>query len=165
MTSSILIPQSSPISEVRFQKILFATDFSEASRHAQRYAVALARSFDARVFALHVEGPPESWMPYGEVSAYLLGKMREARDTQMRLLAQSLETEHIPFACILEAGDIKEKINEVIHDYAIDLVVLGTHGRQGLDRVVLGSTAETVFRSIHLPVLTVGPHSEPFDPR
>src|SRR5262249_22514183 len=46
----------------------------------------------------------------------------------------------------------------------IDLVVLGTHGRQGLRRMMIGSTAEAVFRSITVPVLTVGPHSEPFNP-
>ena len=165
MTSQVLVPEPSALTRVTFNKILFATDFSEASRHAQRYAVALARLFDARLFALHVESPVESLMPYGEMSPYLLEKMRDAREIQMRLLQDSLQSEGIPFACMVEVGDIKEKINEVIKDYAIDLVVLGTHGRQGLDRVILGSTAEGVFRSINLPVLTVGPHSDPFNPR
>lgn len=62
-------------------------------------------------------------------------------------------------------GDIKEKIDEIIDNYSIDLVILGTHGRQGLTRSLFGSTAEKVFRSTTLPVLTVGPHSDAFDPR
>jgi len=165
MTSQVLVPQPSALTRVRFDKILFATDFSEASRHAQRYAVALARLFDARLFALHVETPAESLMPYGEVSSSLLGKMREVREIQMHLLQESLQREGIPFACLLEVGDTKEKICEIIHQYSIDLLVLGTHGRQGLTRVLLGSTAENVFRSVTLPVLTVGPHSSPFNPR
>jgi nucleotide-binding universal stress UspA family protein len=165
MTSQVLIPQPSALTRIRFDKILFATDFSEASRHAQRYAIALARLFDSRLFALHVETPAESLMPYGEVSSSLFGKMCERREVQMRLLQESLQREGIPFACLLEIGDIKEKICEIIRQYSIDLVVLGTHGRQGLTRVLLGSTAENVFRSVTLPVLTVGPHSDPFDPR
>jgi nucleotide-binding universal stress UspA family protein len=165
MTSQVLVPQTSTLARVRFNKILFATDFSEASRHAQRYAVALARLFGARLFALHVETAPESLTRYGEEARYLLDQMRESSDIQMRLLQESLSLEGIPFACMLEAGDVKERISDIIHDYSIDLVVLGTHGRQGMDRVLLGSTAENVFRSVNLPVLTVGPHSEPFNPR
>ncbi|HEX7962855.1 MAG TPA: universal stress protein [Terriglobales bacterium] len=165
MTSQVLIPEPSALTKICFKKILFATDFSEASRHAQRYAVTLARLFGARLFALHVESPMESLMPYGDVSPSLLEKIRNAREIQMRLLQDSLEREGIPFACMLETGDIRQRIKEIIHDYSIDLVVLGTHGRQGLDRVVLGSTAEGVFRSINLPVLTVGPHSDSFNPR
>lgn len=163
MTSQVLIPQPST-TRIRFEKILFATDFSEASHHAQRYAIALARLFGSRLFALHVESPAESVMPYGQVSSYLVDKMRDARNIQMRLLQESLEREGIPFACLLETGDVREKINDIIKQYSIDLVVLGTHGRQGLTRVLLGSTAEDVFRSITLPVLTVGPHSDPFNP-
>jgi len=165
MTSHALSPQFAVIPRVRFDKILFATDFSEASRHAQRYAVALARLFDSRLFALHVESPSGSLTPYGELSPYLSDKMREVSDYQMRALQESLEKEGIPFACLLEQGNIKETISEIIRQYSIDLVVLGTHGRQGMSRTLLGSTAESVFRSINVPVLTVGPHSDPFDPR
>src|SRR5215510_9211114 len=165
MTSHALSPHLAAIHRVRFDKILFATDFSEASRHAQRYAIALARLFDSRLFALHVESPAGSLMPYGEVSPYLKEKMREVSDHQMRALQESLNIEGIPFACILEQGDIKERISEIIRQYSIDLVVLGTHGRQGMSRTLLGSTAESVFRSINVPVLTVGPHSDPFNPR
>jgi nucleotide-binding universal stress UspA family protein len=164
MLSQALIPQTSAVTKVRFDKILFATDFSEASRHAQRYAVALARLFDSRLFALHVETPAESLMSYGEVSSSLFGKMGEGRETQMRLLQESLQREGIPFACLLEIGEVKEKICEIIRRYSIDMLVLGTHGHQGLTRILLGSTAENVFRSVTLPVLTVGPHSEPFNP-
>jgi nucleotide-binding universal stress UspA family protein len=165
MTSHVLVPEPSALTKICFKKILFATDFSEASRHAQRYAVALARQFDARLFAVHVESPIESLMPHGELSPSLLATMRDTRDIQMRRLQDCLQREGIPSVCMLETGDIKQRINEIIHNYSVDLVVLGTHGRQGLDRLILGSTAESVFRSINLPVLTVGPHSDPFNPR
>ena len=164
MSTQTLVPQKSIASEIRFDKILFATDFSEASRHAEEYAVVLARLFGARLFALHVGISEEAFIRYGEASPYLMEKVRQACDIQMRLLQESLEKEGIPFGCILEEGDIKEKINEIIKSYSIDLVVLGTHGRQGLTRVLFGSTAENVFRSTTLPVLTVGPHSDSLDP-
>ena len=164
MNTQTLIPQASIQSEIRLGKILFATDFSEASRHAETYAVALARLFGARLFALHVGMSAEALMPYAEVSPYLMDKVRQARDLQMRLLEESLQREGIPSGCILEEGDVKETINEIIQHYSIDLVVLGTHGRQGLTRTLLGSTAENVFRSTTLPVLTVGPHSDSLDP-
>lgn len=164
MSTQTLIKQPSVHSEIRPHKILFATDFSEASRHAERYAIALAKLFGARLFAMHVGISEDALMPYGEAARFLMNRISQARDVQMRLLQASLEQERIPFACILEQGDIREKINEIIKNYSIDLVVLGTHGRQGLTRVLFGSTAENVFRSTSLPVLTVGPHSDALDP-
>jgi nucleotide-binding universal stress UspA family protein len=164
MNTQTLIPHTSVDREIRLDKILLATDFSEASRHAERYAVALARLFGARLFALHVGISEEALEPYGAVSPYLMGKIRQARDLQMRLLQESLQSEGIPSGCILEEGDIKDKINEIIQNYSIDLVVLGTHGRQGIARVLVGSTAENVFRSTGLPVLTVGPNSADSNP-
>ncbi len=59
MTSQVVLPQPRTVKRVRFQKILFATDFSEASRSAQEYAVALACLFEALLFAIHVESPSE----------------------------------------------------------------------------------------------------------
>lgn len=156
MATQPQVPQPSSATRARFNRILFATDFSQASRHAQRYAVALARLFGSRLLALHVEGPSGSLMPYSEVSPYVLDKLREARDIQMRMLQESLQREDITFACMLETGDVKEKINEIIREHSIDLIVLGTHGRQGLSRVLMGSIVEDVFRSTTLPVLTVG---------
>jgi len=164
MTTQALFPSTRARTEIRLDKILFATDFSEASRHAESYAVALARLFGARLFALHVGVSEETLLPYGKVSPYLLEKLREASDLQMRLLQESLQREGIPFGCILEEGNIRERINEIIHNYSIDLVILGTHGRQGFTRDLFGSTAENVFRSTTLPVLTVGPHSDALDP-
>ena len=163
MNTQTLIPAASVHTGICFEKILFATDFSEASRHAESYAIALARIFGARLFVVHVGVSQETLLPYGKVSPYLLEKLREGSDLQMRLLQASLQHECIPFGCILEEGDIRERIHEIIRNYAIDLVVLGTHGRQGLTRSILGSTAEDLFRSTTLPVLTVGPHSDVLD--
>src|SRR5689334_24518140 len=129
MSTQSLIQQPSIHSEIRLEKILFATDFSEASRQAETYAVALARLSGARLFAAHVGISDDALMPYGEVAPSLLNKIRQTRDVQMRLLQVSLQKEGIPFACILEEGDIRKKINEIIENYSIDLVVLGTHAR------------------------------------
>jgi nucleotide-binding universal stress UspA family protein len=163
MTSQVVLQQLQTVKRVRFQKILFATDFSEASRGAQAYAVALARLFEARLFAIHVENPSEL-MPFPDAATpYFMEKAEAAREENMRTLQDSLKHSGVPFATLLESGNVQEKLIETIQNYAIDLVVLGTHGRQALPRMILGSTAEGVFRAATCPVLTVGPHAKPSD--
>lgn len=142
----------------RFSTILLATDFSETSRIAADYAMDLARSFDARLVVLHVINEPVDlrgfYVPH--ISFEQLEKEIETGAAQMlesfcrEKLGESGNyetaiTTGVPFEEILRAAD----------ERAADLIVIGTHGRTGLDHLIFGSTAERVVRSAPCPVMTI----------
>ena len=143
----------------RFENILFATDFSRAAAQAIPFVKNLARHFQSNVVALNVKPPvvnpmmqPATWPAISEA----------AQATDQRHREELLET----FAgtnteIVFEEGNIQSQLGNVIEDYDTDLVIIGTRGRTGLSKVLLGSVAEEIFRTVPCPVLTVGPHSDP----
>jgi nucleotide-binding universal stress UspA family protein len=139
--------------------ILFATDFSAVSDAALPFAVALARRFDSMVHAFHVLTHGE--LPLTpEAAPVLMGTdLVDAGEQSMKQLLQARCWEGVPHDGKIAGGEIWEEIASAIVAENIDLVVLGTHGREGLKQWVLGSVAETVFRSAPCPVLVVGPRA------
>lgn len=141
-----------------FQNILYATDFSDSSLSAAAYARTLAKLTGARLQVLHV-----------------IGELADPRRSQLQpqtlcLLEQELEAQAIremESFCREQFGDEVEYHNEVvigtpfqeilkrIEQGNIDLVVVGTHGRTGIEHVIVGSTAERLVRRSKVPVLTV----------
>ena len=145
-----------------YDTILVATDGSAAAETAVRSAIALAERFDAAVHAVHVMEMGE--LPPGVEDADADAFAGRGR-TALEEFATAAEEAGI------EAGtamlDVDGPTHRGIVDYAtdngVDLVVVGTHGRTGLDRFVLGSVAENTLRSSPVPVLTV--HEDtPLDP-
>jgi len=143
---------------VGFRNILYATDFSTAAANAIPYVKRIAKHYEAKVVALHVHPPvvnpmtpPETWA--ADVEA------QEARDQWHREDTARTFT-GIPVDVHIEEGGILENVREAIEKNNIDLVVLGTRGRTGLGKIVLGSVAEEIFRTATCPVLTVGPHAD-----
>lgn len=151
-TAAVLAPS-------RIQHILFATDFSSAAASAVPYVKKLAKHYEADIFAFHVRPPvvnpmtrPATWPVDMEFA--------KAQDEEHR--RQLLETfSGIPTKILIEEGDISSELKKAIEKNNVDLVVLGTHGRSGLGKLLLGSIAEEIFRTTECPVLTVGPHSIP----
>jgi nucleotide-binding universal stress UspA family protein len=139
---------------VTFENILFATDFLPAAQAALPYAAGLAKSFGAKFYALHVNEavnyalPPESWVG-----------IQTAVEAEKKGLRERLQREFPEVAPkIIEAeGNVWTAVEAAIEKYGIDLIVLGTRGRTGLEKVLLGSKAEEILRRAHCPVLTVGP--------
>jgi nucleotide-binding universal stress UspA family protein len=132
--------------------ILHPTDFSEQSENAWRLACALARDYGARLILLHVVHPPAAI--YGE--AVYVPEPEEYREPLRRQLHQL----QVPGADVraerrLEEGDAATEILRVARETDTNLIVMGTHGRTGLGRLLMGSVAEQVLRSAHCPVLTV----------
>ncbi len=130
--------------------ILHPTDFSERSRFALRLAGALARDYGARLILLHVAVPPV--VVYGEGA--ILPTPEEERD---QLLAE-LEQLQVPGVHVehrLEEGDPVAEIVRVAEESRADLIVMGTHGRTGFGRLLMGSVAERTLRKAPCPVLTV----------
>jgi len=151
------MPSLEPVTRISLKNILLTTDFSEASSSAVPFALAFARSYAAKLVVAHVLEPE----PRGQVVFDRVPEQddREWQDAQQRMLAfvhnPSLET--TPCQTLLERGQVAEVIPDVIREHAIDMVVLGTHGRRGVSKLVRGSVAEKIYRSAICPVLTVGP--------
>ena len=131
--------------------ILHPTDFSAHSEHAFRLACALARDYDARLILLHVASTP--LVVYGEGVAPLDPEVYYAEE-KAKLFAltpgPAIRAEHR-----FEEGDPGAEIPRVAQDVHADLIVMGTHGRTGLGRLLMGSVAEQVMRHAACPVLTV----------
>jgi nucleotide-binding universal stress UspA family protein len=142
---------------VRFKNILFATDLSTSTEKALPYAVEIARRYHATVYAVHVIRPdvyplvpPAARPKFAEDEEEFRRERRLDLEEQLRDLAHEI---------IFQAGDTWPTLAQVIEEKGVDLLVLGTHGRTGLAKVLLGSVAEEIFRQALCPVLTVGPCS------
>jgi len=142
---------------IQLNNILFATDFSPAGAAALPYAASLAKHFGANLFALHVRTPvinpmtPPSGWPALEKAAE--EEERERRES----LRNSIPG--VPITILIEEGNIFANLRAVMQRKAIDLLVIGTRGRSGIGKLLLGSAAEEIFREATCPVLTVGPHA------
>jgi nucleotide-binding universal stress UspA family protein len=149
---------------IKIARILCPVDFSESSQHAFAYAIAIARWYGSRVTALHVlvNWPAVNAIPslYPAVSQPMaLGNLRE------ELLAHTtrfVEQAHAPDvqtdAAVEEAPDVHREILAQAAARAADLIVMGSHGRSGFDRFVLGSVTDKILRKAEPPVLIVPHH-------
>jgi universal stress protein A len=134
--------------------ILVATDFSESAEHALDYAVALADKLGAKLHLLHVIGIPVIGVPeigLAVMSSTMASAVQTSQAELDRLAARSpagLET-------VLRTGDPRDVIVDVARDLGAELIVMGTHGRRGVRRALIGSIAEGVVRTAPCPVLTI----------
>lgn len=132
-------------------KILFPTDFSSSSDFGLHYATSLARDNGASLLIVHIEEPPAA---YGGGELYY-----GIPEPDMAALAKMLEQvkpddPNVQYEQRLATGHPTNKIVELAKEENVDLIVLGTHGRTGFVRLLLGSTAEVVVRTAPCPVLT-----------
>jgi nucleotide-binding universal stress UspA family protein len=143
---------------VGFRNILYATDFSPMAEVAAGYAAELARRYGSKVFALHVR-PLES---YGMAPTESWPALKEAAEFQAKEQAAHLSHlfSGLDHQAIVSEGGVWEVLSDMIGEQHIDLVVMGTHGREGIGKLLLGSVTENVLRRAICPVLTIGPHVE-----
>ena len=142
------------------KKILVPTDFEPSSERALALALTLAARYDAGVTIVHVwEVPPLAFSGRLYSVREVLGPLRnEAQQALDQAVARAARS-YPDVTGMLRAGDPKREILDAIAELGPDLVVMGTHGRTWLARVVLGSIAERVVRASPVPVLTV--HASP----
>ncbi len=134
------------------RKILFPTDFSTASDAALPQATALARGAGATLIIAHVEEPP---LAYGGGELYY-GVPEPNTDALRQMLDRVIPTDRdVPVVHRLATGDPASEIVRMALDEDVDMIVMGTHGRTGLSRLLMGSVAEHVVRRAHCPVLSV----------
>lgn len=142
---------------MKLEKILVATDFSEGSERAIDYAIGLAEKAKAEVVVVHAFGitvlqlPDGAWIPQPEVVANLSSVAQQALDSTVA----KARARYAPVTGVLRDGDPREEIEAVATSVGADLVVLGTHGRRGVKRWLLGSVSEGVVRASTIPVLVV----------
>lgn len=138
------------------KNILYLTDFSEPSEAALLFAAAIARDYEATVYALHVLTPFPIAPATPESTAAMIEKQEEWAQAEMQRLESQLTG--LPHETMMERETgIWPSVEGAIKECAIDLVILGTHGRTGAQKLLLGSVAEEVFRRSYVPVLTIGP--------
>jgi len=137
---------------LHFNTILHPTDFSAPSEYAWRLACCLARDHGARLVLVHVKTSAQ--LLYAETA---LAHSDRCPDAQLRELLQEVtpSDSRIGVDRFLVEGEPAQALIEFMEDHPIDLVVMGSHGRTGLDRLVMGSVAEQVVRKAPCPVLIV----------
>jgi nucleotide-binding universal stress UspA family protein len=145
---------------ITLKNILFATDFSQAADAAAPIAIQIARRYGAKVYGVHVNkfddytvAAPNAWAAMAEAAE------KETKEDAGRLNEQLQGIEH---EVVIGEGNLWEVLSNLISEKEIDLVVVGTRGRTGFGKTLLGSVAEQILRQSPCPVLTVGPHVNPW---
>src|SRR5579863_3650087 len=138
---------------LKIERILCPTDFSDFSAKAFDYAASLARHYGARVYLQHVIQPATYAYPYSVSELYW--NLSEHAQEQLRDLVKTHTPNGIQSEIIVHTGPVPESILSFAEKNAADLIVMGTHGRRGLDRMTMGSVTETVLRKAKCPVLAV----------
>jgi universal stress protein A len=132
--------------------VLFPTDFSHTGDAALKMATSLARDRKAKLLIVHVEEPPAA---YGGGEMYYGMPDPVTEDLQRMLVEVKPDDPAVPFEHRLITGDPASAIPRLADEEGVELIVLGTHGRTGLLRLLMGSVAEAIVRRAKCPVLTV----------
>jgi nucleotide-binding universal stress UspA family protein len=141
---------------VRFRNILLASDYSASANLAMPYAAGMARSFGATLYAMHVQEPINYALPPGTWQGLEL-----TREMEEKFLVEAIRRDFPDVRPhVLHAdGVVWRAVDLAIRKKEIDLVVVGTRGRTGIGKALLGSVAEEILRHARCPVLTVGPQA------
>ena len=141
---------------VSFRNVLFLTDFSQPSEGALPFAMAIARAYGSKISVLHVLQPDP--LLYSTPTSIALVEEAQEDTAKARMQGVSAQLAGLPHQTILEWGaGVWPSVEQALRSSAIDLIVVGTHGRTGAEKLLLGSVAEDIFRRSPVPVLTVGP--------
>jgi nucleotide-binding universal stress UspA family protein len=146
---------------IEFKQIICPVDFSESSVRALGYAAAITRWYDAQLTVLHVVPTFESMQVRGDVGDPVRVVTPMPRDNVLEEMRRSLDLAALsPHAsAVAESGDPQTVIVDQAVSKKADLIVVGTQGRRGTKRLLLGSVTEAVLREAPCPVLTVPPHA------
>jgi universal stress protein A len=145
---------------MEIRSILLPTDFSDYANHALSYAASLARQFGASIICLHVIEPVMPAVGYTGLTeplpmVDLSEQLVESASRELPKIAESEECAGLAVEEIIAHGDSATEIVRVATERGVDLIVIASHGRTGLGRILFGSTAESVVRHARCPVLVV----------
>jgi nucleotide-binding universal stress UspA family protein len=142
---------------IAIRKILVPLDFTETSDKALDFALELAEKFGAHVTAMHAYEIPVLGFPDGVLVATvdIAVRVQEAAKKGLDAAVDARRGRGVPLVGVLREGNAQEEILSVASEIGADLIVIGTHGRRGLARALLGSVAENVIRTSKVPVLAI----------
>lgn len=155
---------TAPSTRVAIKNILVLTDFSDCSRLGLLYAVALARRYDSTLHVAHVFLPealtigvaePYSTMPANPPVTF--EESRQQAKAEMTKLIESVPWQGVEHREIVCPGDVSSIVPDLVAENDVDLIVVGTHGRKGVGKLLMGSVAQEILHTASCPVLTVGP--------
>ncbi len=139
-----------------FKHLLVPTDFGDASERALDVAIEIATKFDATITLLHATWlPPYYYSAYAEGLAWPTDELEGAAGRELAAAVSRARARYPKVAGKLVPGEPWERILEAAQEDEADLIVMGTHGRRGVARAVLGSVAEKTVRMSPIPVLTI----------
>ena len=139
--------------------ILVPTDFGEPSEAALDTAIEFAKVFGSEIVLMHAYEIPIVGFPDGAVvaTAELTSRLLEGAHAGLERQIQSRQGYGVTIRGVVKQGDAYRMVNETAEEVGAGLIALGTHGRKGLSRALIGSVAEKVVRTARVPVLTVHP--------
>ena len=154
-----LQPESKTRTAAAVKNVLLATDFSTTSEAALPYATAICRRFGSTLHLAHVLSDANVLLLSGGVDYVSMGTLYEDAHTEasQKLDAIATRLEGIPHRNYVRHGQVWKSLESIVAENEIDLIVVGTHGRTGLGKLLLGSVAEDILRHAPCTVLTVGP--------
>jgi universal stress protein A len=147
-----------------FKKIVCPVDFSEFTDEILAYAVTIAKHFESELHLIHVIPNLNYFTPYESflTPENLVAIERNIEGEVEKDFDKIMKKFDFPFTRIIKTGVTFVEIIDYIKDQGIDLVVMGTHGRSGIEHILIGSVAEKVVRKSPCPVLTVRPKDKTF---
>ena len=144
-----------------FKKILFPVDLSESSDKILPYVQSMAKKLDSKIYILFAARVfdyfTSIYVPHPSINKFEK-EIIEGAETRLYEFVDAHFKEFPGTKTVVVAGDAAEKIVEYIEDQNIDLVIMGTHGRKGMDKVIFGSVAERVVKTSPAPVMVVNPY-------
>jgi nucleotide-binding universal stress UspA family protein len=158
MTLSYLAEPHLQTTPIAIGTIVVATDFSSVSQHAFEVAAQVARNYGSRLLLVHVISPASAApLTSGELRQFEM-RSWNARQKLAELAASPL-VGGLDVRTTLAFGAVGDEVLDILAKQKADLLVVGTHGGHGLEKLLIGSMAEALFRGSSVPVITVGPHS------
>ena len=147
---------------MQISSILLPTDFSECANYALSYAASLARTFRASIVCLHVIEPIVPTVGYTGMTeplpiADISEQLEDSAERELPKIASCEECAGLDVDELIVHGEAASEIVRVAKERGVDLIVISSHGRTGLGRMLFGSTAEAVVRHAPCPVLVVKP--------
>ena len=146
---------------IEFKRILYPVDLSESSAKMVPYVQSMAKKFESKIYILFAARVfdyfTSMYVPHPSISRF----EKELIEGAEKRLYEFVDEHFGEFAntkTVVVAGDASEEIINYIEDQHIDLVIMGTHGRKGMDKILFGSVAERVLKTSPVPVMVVNPY-------
>jgi nucleotide-binding universal stress UspA family protein len=157
--------ENSQAGSLQLRKVLLPTDFSSCANYALSYAASIARATGATIICVHVVEPIVPAVGYTGLAepmpmADISEQLEDSAERQLPQLAECEEFNGLDVEEVIVHGDAAAEIVRVAGEREVDLIVVSSHGRTGLGRILFGSTAEAVVRHASCPVLVVKPPSQ-----